>query len=156
MWNQFQTDAYEGMLAATSVIRAHNGELINAYFPRPLGPGPFPGVVMVHHLPGWDEFYRETARRFTQHGNIVICPNLYYRFSHGTPEEIAAKARGAGGVSDDSVVGDCEAAMNHLRSLPYSNGKVGIIGTCSGGRHAYLAACRVEGFDAAVDCWGGR
>ena len=26
---------------------------------------------------------------------------------------------------------------------------------CSGGRHAYLAACTVEGFDACVDCWGG-
>ena len=26
---------------------------------------------------------------------------------------------------------------------------------CSGGRHAFLAACTVDGFDAAVDCWGG-
>ena len=26
---------------------------------------------------------------------------------------------------------------------------------CSGGRHAFLAACTVEGLDAAVDCWGG-
>ena len=36
------------------------------------------------------------------------------------------------------------------------NYKVGIIGTCSGGRHAFLVACRSKGFDAAVDCWGGR
>jgi carboxymethylenebutenolidase len=47
-------------------------------------------------------------------------------------------------------------AMQYLRSLPILNGKVGIWGTCSGGRHAYLAACRVRGFDAVVDCWGGR
>jgi carboxymethylenebutenolidase len=40
--------------------------------------------------------------------------------------------------------------------LPTSNGKVGIFGTCSGGRHAYLAACRTTLFDALVDCWGGR
>jgi carboxymethylenebutenolidase len=33
---------------------------------------------------------------------------------------------------------------------------VGVIGMCSGGRHAFLAACRVDGIDAAVDCWGGR
>jgi carboxymethylenebutenolidase len=32
---------------------------------------------------------------------------------------------------------------------------VGIFGTCSGGRHAFLAACRTAGFDAIVDCWGG-
>ena len=44
------------------------------------------------------------------------------------------------------------------RQVVYStlNGKVGIWGTCSGGRHAYLGACRVPGFDACVDCWGGR
>ncbi|MBI4307258.1 MAG: dienelactone hydrolase family protein [Chloroflexi bacterium] len=156
MWNEFRTDAYEGMLAETIAMKGHNGDLINAYFTRPLGPGPFPGIVLVHHLPGWDELYREMARRFTQHGYVVICPNMYYRFGHGTPQDIAAKARAGGGVSDDSVVGDCEAAMHYLRSLPYSNGKVGTIGTCSGGRHAFLVACRVRGFDAAVDCWGGR
>jgi carboxymethylenebutenolidase len=32
---------------------------------------------------------------------------------------------------------------------------VGVIGFCSGGRHTYLAACRLSGVDAAVDCWGG-
>jgi carboxymethylenebutenolidase len=46
--------------------------------------------------------------------------------------------------------------MKLLRSLPYVSDKIGIFGTCSGGRHAYLAACRVQGFDAIVDCWGGR
>jgi carboxymethylenebutenolidase len=69
---------------------------------------------------------------------------------------MAAKARSAGGVPDDSVLGDCEGAMKYLRSLPYSNDKVGIIGTCSGGRHSFLAACRLTGLNAAVDCWGGR
>ena len=45
--------------------------------------------------------------------------------------------------------------MRYLKSLPTSNGKVGIIGGCSGGRHAFLVACRVKGFSAVVDCWGG-
>ncbi|MBI2851894.1 MAG: dienelactone hydrolase family protein [Chloroflexi bacterium] len=156
MWNQFGTNAYEGLLAETATITKYNNELINAYFARPLGPGPFPGIILVHHLPGWDEFYRETARRFAQHGYAAICPNLYQRFGDGTPEEVAATARGQGGVRDESVIGDCEAAMRYLKALPTSNGRVGIIGTCSGGRHSFLVACRVNGFSAAVDCWGGR
>jgi carboxymethylenebutenolidase len=69
---------------------------------------------------------------------------------------VAAKARAAGGVPDDQVVGDLEGAAKFLRGLPTSSGKVGIFGTCSGGRHAYLTACRVQLFDALVDCWGGR
>jgi carboxymethylenebutenolidase len=43
-----------------------------------------------------------------------------------------------------------------LRSQPTANGKIGIIGFCSGGRHVYLAGCTLEGIDAAVDCWGGN
>ncbi len=156
MWNQFRTDEYQGMLAEIITMAGYNGDLIHAYFSRPLGNGPFPGVILIPHMPGWDEFYRETSRRFSQHGYMAICPDIYCRFGHGTPEEIAKKARNAGGVPDDSALGDCEGAMKYLRTLPYSNGKVGVIGTCSGGRHSFLAACRINGLNAAVDCWGGQ
>jgi|SRR5579871_1031976 len=154
-WNDLQTGAYEGMIAETTTIRGHNGDAVHAYTARPLGPGPYPGIVLVHHAPGWDEYYRETARRFAQHGYSVVCPDLYERFGHGSPDDVAAAARGAGGSPDDVVVGDLVGGMEYLRSLPTSNGKVGITGTCSGGRYTFLTACRAKGFDAAVECWGG-
>lgn len=156
IWNDLNTGEYEGMLAETVVMAGHNGDLIHAYLARPLGEGPFPGIVVIPHLPGWDEFFREITRRFAQHGYVTICPDIYCRFGHGLSPEIAAKAREAGGVPDDSVVGDCEGARDYLRALPYSSGKVGLIGTCSGGRHSFMVACKTTGFDAAVDCWGGR
>lgn len=156
MWNQIRTDEYEGMLAETVTITGNGNDLIHAYFARPLGKGPFPGVVLIPHLPGWDEFYRETTRRFAHHGYLAICPDVYCRFGHGLPTDVAAQARSAGGVTDANVVGDCAGSMKFLRGLPFSNGKVGIIGTCSGGRHSFLVACRTTGFNAAVDCWGGR
>ena len=151
----YHTDMYEGMLAETVTHRSFGGETINAYFARPLGPGPFPGMVVIHHMPGWDEWYREATRKFAHHGYAAVSPNLYYREGHGTPEDVAAKVRAAGGVADDQVMGDLEGALQFLRSLPHSNGNVGVFGTCSGGRQAFLAACRVPGFDTAVDCWGG-
>lgn len=156
MWNQWNTDTYDGMIAELVSVRGDDNQTFNAYLSRPLGPGPYPGIVLIHHLPGWDELYREMARRFTQHGYVVVCPDMYHQFGSGTPEEVAAAARGAGGVSDDTVMADCKASMDYLRSLPYSSGRVGVIGTCSGGRHAFLVACRVEGFDAVVECWGGK
>ncbi|MBN2239464.1 MAG: dienelactone hydrolase family protein [Dehalococcoidales bacterium] len=156
MWNQFQTDEYQGMLAETISYQGYNGDYIHAYYSRPIGEGPFPGVILIPHMPGWDEFYREATRRFTQHGYAAICPDIYCRFGYGTPAEVSKKAREAGGVPDASVVGDCEGAMNYLKSQPYSNNKVGVIGTCSGGRHSFLVACQVQGIDAAVNCWGGR
>ena len=156
MSHAYQTDMYEGMLAEIITIHGHNRDSINAYLARPLGTGPFPGVVLIHHMPGWDEWYRETTRKFAHHGYVAISPNLYYRHGHGAPDDVAAKARAAGGIPDDQVVGDVEGAMQYLRLLPYSSGKVGVFGTCSGGRQTVLIASRVEAIDAAVDCWGGR
>ncbi len=152
----YQTDRYEGMIAETILMPGMNGELINAYFARPLGPGPFPGMVIIHHMPGWDDWYREATRKFAHQGYAALSPNLYFRTGHGTPEDVAAKVRAEGGVADDQVMGDIAGALGYLHALPYVNGKVGVFGTCSGGRHAYLAACRVPGFTAVVDCWGGH
>lgn len=152
----YQTDLYESLLAETVMIHGHQNEKINAYFARPLGPGPFAGVVLAHHIPGWDMWYKETTLRFAYLGYAAICPNLYYRVGHGTPEDVAAKARAAGGVPDAQAIGDLTGAANFLHALPTANGKVGIFGTCSGGRHGFLAACLTDAFDAVVDCWGGR
>ena len=146
---------YEGMLAETVVIRGHNGDQIDAYLARPLGPGPHPSVVLIHHMPGWDEASKEMARKLAYHGFATISPNLHFREGKATPQENSASVREAGGMPDDRTMGDVQSSINYLRSLPYTNGKVGIIGFCSGGRQVYLAACRLSGIDAAVDCWGG-
>jgi len=151
----YTTDMYEGMLSETVTIVGHKGLRINAYLSRPLGPGPFPGVVLIHHRPGWDEWYREATRRFAHHGYIAISPNLYFSFGHGKPEEVTEKMRVAGGVYDDDVIADASNAADYLRAMPISNGKVAGFGTCSGGRHVFLVACRTKSLDAAIDCWGG-
>ncbi len=152
----YRTDDYEGMLAETVTITGANGDSVRAYFARPLGPGPFPGMVFIHHLPGWDEWTKEAARKMAYHGYATICPNLYQRTGEGAPDDIGARVRAEGGIADDQVVADVAGAMNYLRGLPHNNGKVGLMGTCSGGRHTVLAASRLSGFDAAVDLWGGR
>jgi carboxymethylenebutenolidase len=147
---------YEGMLAETVRIRGHESDEISAYLARPLGAGPYPGVVVIHHMPGWDEATKEITRKFAYHGLVAICPNLHHREGPGSPDDVAAALRAAGGVPDDRCVGDVEGGAGYLRSLPYSNGKVGVIGYCSGGRQTYMVACKVPSFDAAVDCYGGR
>lgn len=148
----YTTDTYEGMIAETITLQGHGGDSIHAYFARPLGPGPHPGIVLAHHMPGWDEWYRETARKFAHHGYAAISPNLYHRAGHGSPDDVAAKVRAEGGAPDDQVIGDLAASMQYIRSLVNSNGKVGGFATCSGGRHVLLAASRFDGFDAVVDC----
>ena len=151
----YTTDMNEGIHAETVTMTGANREQINAFLARPLGDGKFPAMVLAHHMPGWDLLYREFAYKFAHQGYVTISPNMYFRAGHGTPEDVAAKVRAEGGVSDELAVGDLAGAAKYLKALTYANGKIGIFGTCSGGRHAYLAACRTSNFNAAIDCWGG-
>lgn len=155
MWNAFGTADPGGITTQVITYPGGDGDEIHAYVARPTAEGPAPGIVAVHHLPGWDEFYREFCERLARHGYTVICPDLYCRFGHGSPGDVAARVRSQGGVHDDSVVADCAAALQWLKALPSASVKAGIIGTCSGGRHALLAGSRVAGFDAVADLWGG-
>ena len=155
VWNSFRTDAQVSIATQIITYPGGGGDQINAYVARPQGAGRYPGIVLIHHMPGWDEFYQEFAERLARHGYFVICPNLYCRFGHGTPDDVTAKVRTQGGVHDDSVVADCGAALTWLKAQPDCTGKVGVIGSCSGGRHAVLVASRVPGFAAVADLWGG-
>ena len=146
---------YRGMTCENVTISGDKGTPITAYVAKPSGPGPFPGVVLIHHLPGWSEFYIETTRRFAHHGYVAISTNLQFREGKATAEENSASVRAAGGMPDDRTMGDVQAAVDYVRGLPYSNGKVGVIGYCSGGRQAYLAGCTVRGIDAVISCYGG-
>ena len=142
------------MSAGNVTLTGHGGDEVNAYLARTGAEGRVPGVVVIHHLPGWDGPTKEIARRFAAHGYNAICPNLYAREGlEADPDDAAAAARAKGGVPDEQLVGDIGAAIEALRALPTSNGKVGVIGYCSGGRQSFLVAISLP-VDAAVDCYG--
>jgi carboxymethylenebutenolidase len=142
------------MRAETTEITGHGGDRIEAYLAQPLDRTGLGGVVVIHHMPGYDESTKEITRRFAANGYLAVCPNLYAREAPGaSPDDAAATARAAGGVPDERLVGDVAGAAAFLRAMPASNGNVGTIGYCSGGRQSFLAACSLP-LQAAVDCYG--
>jgi carboxymethylenebutenolidase len=144
----------DAMRAETITISGHGGDEIEAYLARPLDSGSRGGVVVIHHMPGYDAATKEIVRRFAVHGYNALCPNLYSREAPGAdPDDAAAAVRAAGGVPDDRLVGDVDGAARYLRALDGANGKIGVIGYCSGGRQTFLSACSLQ-IDAAVDCYG--
>jgi carboxymethylenebutenolidase len=144
----------DALQAGTVTLSGHGGDPIEAYAARPLDSTPSGGVVVIHHMPGFDEATKEITRRFAAWGYSAVCPNLHYREAPGAASDDASAAnRAAGGVPDERLVGDVSAAADYLRSQPSSNGRVGVIGYCSGGRQSVLAACNLP-LDAAVDCYG--
>jgi carboxymethylenebutenolidase len=142
------------IVAGTVTISGHGGDQIEAYLARPLDGGSRGGVVVIHHMPGYDASTKEIVRRFAVEGYNALCPNLYAREAPGAdPDDAAAAVRALGGVPDERLVGDVSGASAHLKGLDGANGKIGVIGYCSGGRHTFLAACSLP-VDAAVDCYG--
>jgi carboxymethylenebutenolidase len=144
----------DALLAETVMITGHNGDTIEAYSARALDESARGGVVVIHHMPGYDDPSKEIARNFAYHGYNAVVPNLYWREAPGaSPDDAAATARANGGVPDERLVGDVAGAMAYLKGLGNSDGKVGTIGYCSGGRQSFLAAVSLD-LDAAVVCYG--
>jgi dienelactone hydrolase len=50
------------------------------------------GVVVIHHLPGYDRATKEIVRRFAELGYDALTPNLYSREGLDVPPEDAAAA----------------------------------------------------------------
>jgi len=144
----------EDLRAEAITITGADGAELEAYLASPLGDQPHAGVVVIHHMPGFDWSTKEITRRLAANGYHAIMPNIHWHDAPGASQDDAAAAsRAKGGVPDERLVGDVSGSVEHLRSLPGFSGKIGIIGHCSGGRQAFLAGCRLD-VDAVVDCYG--
>jgi carboxymethylenebutenolidase len=146
---------YDAVLAETIRLAGAGGDIIEGYLARPLDPAPRGGVVVIHHLPGYDREVREYVRRLAVMGYNALCPHLYSRVGEGiSHDDAAAEVRAQGGVPDDQVVGDVAGAAAFLRTLSNSNSRIGVIGHCSGGRHTFLMTTELP-IQAGVVCYGG-
>ena len=109
----------EALSAGNVIFTGYEGADVNAYQALPAGDGPFPGVLVIHHLPGWDSGTKEITRRFAAAGYNALCPNLYARQGlQVDPDDAAAATREAGGIPDDQFVGDAEAASTPCGPCP--------------------------------------
>ena len=86
--------SYRGQHDEMVTFEGFRGNKGEAYYARPLGAGPFPGVVVIHHMPGWDEWTKEVVRKFAHHGYASIAPHLFTRLGPGSWDDLAAAATG--------------------------------------------------------------
>src|SRR5579859_4558735 len=96
---------YDAILAETVTITGHSGDEIEAYSARTLQAGPVGGVVVIHHLPGYDRQTKEFARAFAAGGLNAVMPNLYHREAPGAAPDDAMAAARASGRSEERRVG---------------------------------------------------
>lgn len=73
----------EALLAETIGIAGYDGDMIDAYYARPLTTSPAPSVLVLHHMPGWDDWTREATRKLAAQGYATLAPHLFHRLGPG-------------------------------------------------------------------------
>lgn len=118
---------------------------IDALLERPSGPGPWPGVVVLHDGLGMSADTRRTVRRLSNNGYLTIAPNLFARGRvRCVPTLLREVVTAAPGVGTRDIL----AARELLAADPDCTGKIAVVGFCLGGGFALLVA--PKGFDASA------
>lgn len=138
---------------STTRITASDDTELSAYLATPLpavsGPGPWPGVVIVHDAFGVGDDVRTIAERFATAGYVAVVPDLYTRGGVARCiRSVMRDLRDARGQAFDDV----DAARRQLADREDCTGKIGVAGFCMGGGFAIIGATR--GFDASAPYYG--
>jgi carboxymethylenebutenolidase len=127
---------------------------LQGYLARPEGPGPFPGVVIIHEAFGLNENMQDIARRFADEGYFAFAVDLF-----AGRNRAVCMARFMGGMlrgtPDRFGIGDLKAALSVLAEQPSVDGeRVGAIGFCMGGGFAVAWACIDDRLKAIAPFYG--
>src|ERR1700722_15060068 len=114
------------------------------------GPGPWPGVVVIHEAFGLNDDIRRKADELAARGYLALAPDLYGGKSwvRCIRAAFGQLRRGAGPAFEV-----LDTARGFLAVRADCTGKTGVIGFCMGGGFALLCAPRA-GYDAAAVNYG--
>ena len=152
--NVITTDA-SGLEAGEIKLPVAGGEL-PAYRAAPASGTNFPTVLVVQEIFGVHEHIKDVCRRFAKLGYLAVAPELYARSADMSKVTSIEEARAAAAkVSDQSVMGDLDAAVAWMKANKGDTGKLGITGFCYGGRVVWLYSAHSPQLKAGV-AWYGR
>src|SRR5580765_7879669 len=140
----------EATLGKQFTLTTTDKHSLGAYRADPAGT-PKGGMVVVQEIFGVNHHIRAVCDRLAALGYVAVAPAVFDRFvrdfeSGYTPDEIAHARSYLGNLNWDHMMADVAAAQGDLKGT----GPLGVIGFCMGGTAAFLAACRIPGFSAAV------
>lgn len=130
---------------------------VAAYLVRPVKPGKYPGVIVIHENAGLSDHIRDVARRLAKEGFVVLAPDYLSRL--GGTRLVTPKGTGISNIREmvpwQVIAEDTISGFNYLRILPDVRAdKQGLIGFCWGGEMTFAAATQIPSLDAAVVYYG--
>ena len=132
------------------------GTAMRTFVARPTDPAVAdiaPGVLVIQHAGGVDQFVQGMARRLAAAGFVAAAPELYHR-QDPPPDEPLERM---GLLRDAEIIADSEAVLDLLGAEEGAAGRpAAVVGFCMGGRAAYLLAAASARLRAAVAFYGGN
>lgn len=146
-----------GFVNRTEAISAEDGATFPGLLAVP-GSGRGPGLLLLQEIFGVNDYVRLRAGQLAEHGYTVLAPDLYWRLEPGValPHDEEGLQRAFGflqRLDEPLAIRDAGAALTHLRRLPETGGRAGVIGFCMGGRIGYHVTARYSP-DAAILYYG--
>lgn len=132
-----------------------------AYVAQARTAGPAPAIVVIQEIFGVNAGMRQVCDELAAQGFTAISPDLFWRTEPGlqmddhNPDHWARALAIYQAYDLDRGVADIAATVAAARTLPGTNGRVGVMGFCLGGLLTYLGAAQGAG-DAFVAYYGGN
>ena len=145
------------MQTSTITVPLRDGGM-GAYLAIPDGP-PRGAIVAIMEIWGVNDTMRAHAHEFCEAGFVCLVPDLFWRQAPGlelSDTDPADQIRAFDLYFDfdyDLGVRDMEDTAAFLRAHPATNGRVGTVGYCLGGKMGFLMCCRTD-IDCAVAYYG--
>jgi carboxymethylenebutenolidase len=146
------------------MLRAGDGADLREFLALPATGFRRGAVLIIHDIWGYTDFYKDLARRITQHGHAAAMVDFFGRQgelpepmraperSGVKPDAMALAMQRAQQLSDERFLADAQTAVDDL--LARGASKVAVWGFCMGGRLAYVSAARVNGLAGVVAYYG--
>jgi len=142
---------------STQTIELSTGDgPMDVYEATPDGGQPKGAVIVIQEAFGVNDHIQDVARRFADEGYHAVAPAIFHRAGGGTaPYDDFSKVMPLfEGLTDDGVLMDIDATLDHLHEAGFSDESIGIVGFCFGGRVTFLVAAR-RAIGAGVGFYGG-
>jgi carboxymethylenebutenolidase len=113
-------------------------------------------VIVIQEAFGVNDHIQDVTRRVAAAGYLAVAPALFHRAGGGTApyDDFSQVMPLFEGISDDGILVDVDATIEHLEGRGFARSRIGIVGFCFGGRVTFLTAAR-RALGAAVGFYGG-
>ena len=144
----------EVRMKAEMISFPSGGRNLTAYYARPEGENPLPGVLIIHEIFGLNENMREIARRFAGEGYAALAVDLFA----GRSRIVCMFSLFLGSLNnayDHGGIRDLRAALDFLGQQPgVEPVRLGAVGYCLGGGLAVALACADNRLKAIAPYYG--